>query len=139
MDKQQRAMDLAADLTDAITAREIDVSPYMPGADHEMTLVELREHIAGVINTVRGFHDPRHYAEAPLPRVYATFVTSVNRYRAEVFASEYWDGTSIPSFPEIESSRADINVIAKAMRNDWSEGRLVRRRGPLGEWRWMGI
>jgi hypothetical protein len=126
MEKEQRALNLAADLSAAISSDEFDLTPYMQGEPHEMTAKELREHVAGIVQTVRGFHDPSHYTEAPLPRIRLTFVTSIGRDWLEVFGPD-----------SLISDEHNIASMVKLFREEWSHGKRVRRRGPAGEVRWM--
>ena len=126
MEKEQRALNLAADLSAAISSDEFDLTPYMQNEPHEMTAKELREHVAGIVQTVRGFHDPSHYTEAPLPRIRLTFGTSIGRDSLEVFGPDSLIG-----------DEHNIASMVKLFREEWSHGKRVRRRGPSGEVRWM--
>jgi hypothetical protein len=128
MDKEQRALNLADDLSAAISKTEIDLTAYMPGESHEMTAPELREHVAGIVRTVRGFHDPTYYDEATLPRIVLRFGTSIARDQVRVFASDD-DSTWQPV-------KHDIDSMVQLFRKEWSDRRMELRRGPSGQRRW---
>jgi hypothetical protein len=160
MDKQQRRMNIAADLSTAITSAEVDVTLYMPGEDHEMTAAELRSHIAGMVNAVRVLHSPVDYAEAPLPPYSITFKTR-KTFSSESFIRIFEDDNvpeildrhhvkltramvipgnvhwPTPKFPKISPAHASVSRLVRFLRKEWTDGQLVRRRGPSGEWRWM--